>query len=181
MSRGAFSGALGRMVRSVGVGVATTALTNTILVTLTFGFGVRAGLSNVIGTLCGIGPSYAWNRRYAWRLSAPSSWRRQVIPFWVLSIVGLVASTAAVAAIARAGAAWPAGVRAIALPAANLSMFASLWLVQFVVLDRVLFRRRADARDTRRGTDGAVPARPSRASAFPCTTACDPIATEVAS
>jgi putative flippase GtrA len=131
-----------RMVRSVGVGVATTILTNAVLVALSVGLGVRAGLANVIGTICGIGPSYAWNRRYVWRLRGPSDIRRQVIPFWTLSLVGLVVSTVAADKVGTVGARWAPGVRAVALPAANLAVFATLWLVQFLVLDRVLFRRR---------------------------------------
>lgn len=54
--------------------------------------GVRTSAHDLIGTICGIGPSYAWNRRYAWRLRGPSDIRRQVIPFWTLSLVGLVVS-----------------------------------------------------------------------------------------
>jgi hypothetical protein len=123
----------------------------------------------------------AWNRRYAWGLSGPSSWRRQVVPFCVLSIVGLVVSTGAVAVIARVGAGWTAVVRGIALPVGNLSVFASLWLVQFLVLDCVLFARRADARNARARMEAALAEGPPRTSPVHCSDAGDVIATGVSS
>lgn len=54
-------------------------------------------------------------------------------------------STAAVAEIAHVSTGWPTAARTIALPAANLSVFATLWLIQFFVLDRFLFQTRPGA------------------------------------
>ena len=64
-----------------------------------------------------------------------------------LSLVGLGASTVAVQAAARA--AEQAGLstlgRTLAVELANVAAFGSLWVVQFLVLDRILFRRRDPA------------------------------------
>jgi putative flippase GtrA len=128
-----------RMGRSMCVSVGTSALSATVLAVLAVGFGMAAGTANVLATICGIGPSYAYNRRWAWRRSGRGDLWREVVPFWVLSLSGLVLSTAAVAAVSSWGADWPDAVRAVALPAANIAVFGALWLVQFVVLDRVLF------------------------------------------
>jgi hypothetical protein len=62
----------------------------------------------------------------------------------VLSFAGLALSTAAVHAVATwaDAAGWTTSARTFAIEIANLSAFGSLWVLQFVVLDRVLFRSR---------------------------------------
>ena len=128
-----------RLTRCFAVSVGTTVLSAAVLILLAVGFGVPAGLANVIAVCFGIVPSYVANRRWVWRRSGRGSLAREVVPFSSLSIAGLIASTVAVTAVARATANWTAGARSIALPAANLAVFGVLWVVQFVVLDRVIF------------------------------------------
>ncbi len=128
------------MARTLCVSAGTTLLSAGVLVVLAVGLAVPAAVANVIGTVCGIGPSYAWNRRWAWGRSGRGDLWREVVPFWALSLTGLVLSTLAVARTAAVVAPLPNGVRAVALPAANLTVFGLLWLVQFALLDRVLFR-----------------------------------------
>ncbi len=99
-----------------------------------------AGSANVVAVCCGIGPSYLGNRHWVWGRSGRSDIARELVPFWVLSLVGLVVSTVAVSWVASAVAGWSSSARAIALPAANLSVFGALWLLQFALLDRFLFR-----------------------------------------
>jgi putative flippase GtrA len=128
-----------RVTRCLSVSVGTTALSAAVLVALTLGAGVPAGMSNVIAVCCGIVPSYFANRRWVWGKSGRSSLRHEVAPFWVLSLAGLVASTVAVSSVASVTASWTPTARAVLLPLANLSVFGALWVVQFIVLDRVLF------------------------------------------
>jgi putative flippase GtrA len=135
------------------VSVGTTVLSAAVLVLLSIGAGVPAGTANVIAVLCGIGPSYVFNRRWSWGRDGRGDLTREVVPFWVLSIVGLVVSTIAVARVAAIAATWPATARSVALPAANTAVFGVLWVAQFALLDRVIFRDRdqidvADGRDT---------------------------------
>ena len=138
---------LGRMARCLTVSVGTTILSAVILVTLAVGLGVPAGVANVIAVVCGIGPSYVGNRRWVWRRDGRGDVAREIVPFWVLSIAGLIISTFAVARVGALSHAWPATARAIALPLTNVAVFGALWCVQFVVLDRVIFHnRRAHAR-----------------------------------
>jgi putative flippase GtrA len=96
-------------------------------------------MSNVIAVCCGIAPSYLANRSWVWAKTGRSSLVREVVPFWVLSLAGLAASTVAVSWVASFTRGWSTSLRAIALPAANLCVFGTLWIVQFVLLDRVLF------------------------------------------
>ena len=53
---------------------------------------------------------------------------------------GLIASTVVVAWTASATESWSPGLRSMVLPFANLATFGALWIVQFVLLERVIFR-----------------------------------------
>lgn len=133
---------IGRIARCLSVSVGTTVLSAVVLVVLAVGFGMPAGPANAIAVCCGIGPSYVGNRRWVWGRRGRGSLAREVVPFWTMSLAGLGASTFAVARVAAATAAWTPSARAIVLPTANAFVFASLWVVQFVLLDRVIFRTR---------------------------------------
>jgi putative flippase GtrA len=131
-----------RVVRCLCVSVGTTVLSAVVLVALALGLGVSAGIANVVAVCCGIVPSYVANRRWVWKREGRGSLTREVLPFWVLSLTGLAVSTIAVARVAALTSTWTSSARAVALPLANLSVFAALWVVQFFLLDRVIFRQR---------------------------------------
>jgi putative flippase GtrA len=133
---------LGRAVRCLAVSVGTTLLSTTVLVALAVGARVPAGPANAIGVVCGIPVSYTANRRWVWHRRGPSRLRTEVVPFWTMCLLGLVASTVVVGRVGALTAALPDAWRSVLLPAANAGTFAALWLVQFVVLDRVVFRTR---------------------------------------
>ena len=135
-----------RVVCCLAVSCSTTILSAVILVVLVVGLDVRAGLANIIAVCCGILPSYEANRRWTWTRTGRRDLAREVAPFWVLSIAGLLASTATVAAAAALTTSWPPEARSIALPMVQAGTFAVLWVVQFVVLDRVIFRPTATSR-----------------------------------
>jgi putative flippase GtrA len=136
---------LARMIRCFAVSVSTTVLSMTILVGLVAADAMAPTTANIVATLAGIGPSYQLNRRYVWRRTGPGSWRREVLPFWIMNLLGLAVSTAAVAAAAATAdrLAVSGSVRTIAVLGANATAFAALWLAQFFVLDRYLFARSA--------------------------------------
>jgi putative flippase GtrA len=131
---------IARVVKCFTVSVGTTLLSAFILVVLAVGLGVPAGLANVIAVVCGIGPSYVFNRRWVWQREGRGDIAREVVPFWSLSLAGLARSTIAVAMVGAVSHAWSPAARAIALPLTNAAVFGALWLAQFVILDRVIFR-----------------------------------------
>ena len=137
---------LARIARCLSVSVLTTALSlGVLLAVLTMG--MRAWLANVVATAAGTVPSYVLNRRWVWRLDGASDPWRQVAPFWLLSFSGLALSTLAVDRADRLAASFEltAGVRSVALLCANVASFGVLWVAQFLLLDRVLFRSRLPA------------------------------------
>ncbi|HEV8115096.1 MAG TPA: GtrA family protein, partial [Acidimicrobiales bacterium] len=50
-------------------------------------------LSTVIAVAVGTGPNYELNRRWTWKKHGPSHLWREIVPFWVMSFIGLVFST----------------------------------------------------------------------------------------
>ena len=86
---------------------------------------------------------YFANRRWVWGVRERSNYARQVAPFWALSISGLILSTIAVGWMDRLSTGWSPAWRAFALPFANLAVYGALWIVQFALLERVIFRDRA--------------------------------------
>jgi putative flippase GtrA len=129
-----------RMSRCLLVSVGTTLLSAVVLVALALGLGVPAGPANVVAVCCGIGPSFFANRHWVWGRTGRGALVSEILPFWMLSLAGLVASTVAVSIVSSAAIHWSTTARAVALPLANLSAFGALWLVQFALLDKVLFR-----------------------------------------
>ncbi len=120
----------------------TTGLSSLVLVVLAIGAGLPAGVANVIAFCCGIPASYVMNRRWVWRRRGPSDPVREVGAFWALNLAGLLVSTAAVATAGSVTASWPASWRAVALPLASATSLGVLWVVQFALMDRVIFRPR---------------------------------------
>ncbi|HEY3722151.1 MAG TPA: GtrA family protein [Acidimicrobiia bacterium] len=139
-----------RALRCLLVSAATTLLSSLVLVALAVGLGLPAGLANIVGFGCGVPVSYVANRRWVWRRRGPSDPVREVGAFWAMNVAGLLLSTVAVAAAGALTASWPAGSRAVALPAASATSLGLLWVAQFVLLERVIFRTSPNVRQKSR-------------------------------
>jgi hypothetical protein len=65
-------------------------------------------------------------------------------PNCALALCGLVSSTLAVTTASgwATAAGWGVGARTLAAEAANVATFGALWVLQFALSDRVLFRSR---------------------------------------
>jgi putative flippase GtrA len=143
-----------RLIRAVGPGrirqflrYSSVSVVSTIVGMTTLGVLVATrtltpGWANVVATCAGTIPSFELNRRWVWQKTGSRSIVREVGPFCGLSFLGLALSTLAVAVTA----AWadrhgvhPA-TRTFLVEAASVAAFGSIWLGQFVVLDRFLFR-----------------------------------------
>ena len=70
------------------------------------------------------------------------SLRAEVLPFTILSFTGLAVSTIAVSVVGAWALHqdWPATARTVLVLAINVGAYGSLWVLQFFLLDRVLFR-----------------------------------------
>ncbi len=100
-------------------------------------------LSSVTAVAVGTVPSYELNRRWTWRKNGPSHLWREIVPFWVMSFIGLVFSTICVFATER----WAEdrhlskGRTGLLLNGASLFAFGILWIGKFIIINSLLFHR----------------------------------------
>ena len=123
------------------VSVISTTVSLSVLGTLVATRALTPGWANVVATGAGIGPSFELNRRWVWHKEGRRSLAAEIGPFCVLSFIGLALSTLAV----HVAAGWATDrlrptLRTAAVEAANIAAFGSVWVAQFVVLDRLVFR-----------------------------------------
>lgn len=133
-----------RLLRYSTVSVIATSVSLSVLALLVGVLDFPAVWANVVATAAGTIPSFELNRRWVWGRRGGRSLAGEVAPFWMLSFAGLVLSTLAV----HLAAGWASGehlaraARTLVIMAANLGSFGSVWVAQYLVLDRVLFRNR---------------------------------------
>jgi len=149
-------GRVAQLLRYSAVSGISTVTSLTILGVLVGIFGVDAVFANVLATAVGTVPSFELNRRWVWFDHSHRSVLRQVTPFCTLSFAGLVLSTLTVRVVSARTLDFGRGWHTLAVEAANIAAYGALWVVQFILLDRVLFRPRRPP-----GAGVAVPALPA--------------------
>jgi putative flippase GtrA len=142
-----------RVLKYASVSVIATATSLAVL-------GVLVGLerfpsvwANVIATALGTIPSFELNRRWVWSDTRGQRRVAQVVPFALLSLVGLAVSCLAVRVASDATAQSGRWVHTLSVEGANVCAYGVLWLVQFVLCDRVLFGARSSSGHPRRRFD----------------------------
>jgi len=98
-------------------------------------------LSQIVAVAVGTVPSYELNRRWTWRKNGPSHLWREIVPFWVMSFVGLVFSTACVYVAERwaEGRDLSKGKTSVLILFASLAAFGLLWIGKFLIINHLLF------------------------------------------
>ncbi len=135
---------LAKLLRYTAVSAIATSVSLVILGLLVATGTTTAGWANVIATMAGTIPSFELNRRWVWGRKGRRSVWAEIGPFCALSFTGLALSTLAVTAASywATSADFGVGARTLVAEAANVATFGSLWVVQYVILDKVLFRSR---------------------------------------
>jgi putative flippase GtrA len=154
---------LARLLRYAAVSAISTATSLTVLGLLVGLANVPAGWSNVAATAIGTVPSFELNRRWVWLKRGTRSIWGEVVPFATLALAGLVLSTVTVhlASTWAEQSGWGRLARTSAVEAASVATFGSLWVLQYVLCDRVLFR----SREPKHGR--TVASSPAAATALP--------------
>jgi len=143
---------LAQLVRYGAVSVIATTTSLVVLGALVSTRTLTPGWASLTATAVGTVPSFELNRRWVWGRTGDRSVRSEVAPFATLSAAALALSTAAVSLAGQWADHMDLGTtpRTLVIQAASVAAFGSLWLAQFVVLDRVLFADRAPVRQDHR-------------------------------
>ena len=103
-----------------------------------------AGWSNVVATLVGIALSYELNRRWTWQRRGGGPTASQIVSFTAMNLAGLGLSTVAVHTVAVIATEHDLTrlPRTAAVELVNIAAWGLLWVIQFLVLDRFVFKDR---------------------------------------
>jgi putative flippase GtrA len=129
-----------KLIKYASVSAISTVVSQVVLF-MTFGvFRVMSEVpANIVANVIATVPSYYLNRKWVWGKGGRSHMWREVVPFWVLSFVGLAFSSLAVylaGAFARHHGLGH-GATTILVNVANLVSFAILWIVKFIVYNKL--------------------------------------------
>jgi len=129
-----------KLIKYASVSLISTVVSQVALILLFGVFHVMSEVpANIVANVLATIPSYALNRRWVWGKSGKSHFWKEVAPFWILSFVGLAFSSLAV---------WLAGEfarahhmshfdTAVLVNVANLLSFAILWIVKFLIYNKL--------------------------------------------
>jgi putative flippase GtrA len=119
-------------------------------------FGWGAVVSSTLATAIATIPSYHLNRKWAWGKSGKSHLGREILPFWILAFIGWAFSTYSVRLTEQSlkhnhtmAHIEKTGIVAVVYVGA----FGVLWIVKFVIFNKVLFAHRPHDLSTE-GVDG---------------------------
>ncbi|MCU1373166.1 MAG: hypothetical protein JWO68_452 [Actinomycetia bacterium] len=128
-----------KFVRYGAVSAVSTVTSMVVLGVLVATRSLTPGWANLVATAVGTVPSFELNRRWVWGKTGRRSLAGEVGPFAVLSFAGLALSTLTVSI---AGHLVTGAARTLAVEVASVGAFGSLWVLQFFLLDRLLFATR---------------------------------------
>ena len=150
-----------KLIKYSAVSLISTAVSQ---LTLLLTFGVLQLLSevpaNLVANVVATIPSYTLNRRWVWGKGGKSHLWRELLPFWVLSFIGLGTSSLAV---------WAAGAfsrqhhlhhfgTTVLVNAANLAAFGVLWIGKFIIYNKLFHIAPVEYDEQLEGEESADPA-----------------------
>ena len=107
--------------------------TQVLLLVFTLGFDWSFVTANLVAVSIMAFPAYVMNRYWVWGKKDKNRFMTEVLPFWVITLIGLVLSTVC----AHYADLWFDS--ALAVNVANAVGFGLVWVFKFVFLDRVMF------------------------------------------
>jgi putative flippase GtrA len=124
-----------KMCRYCGVSVFNVVFGQSLLLLFYKALGWPAAIANVAAVCISAGPAYLLSRKWVWKQTGSHSVRDEIAPFWGMALLGLLLSTLMVSLAADR---WDSG---LAVSAANLFAFGIVWVVKFVVLEKIMWKQ----------------------------------------
>jgi putative flippase GtrA len=136
-----------KFIRYTMVSGVAVIISQVTLVLCTGVFGLSAILSNTVAAVVSTPASYELNRKWAWGKSGKSHMWREVAPFWGFTLIGYLGSTGTVQLADTMTKSHDVhGLpRVLAIMGAQLFAYGIVWIVKFLVFNRIVFAVRPTA------------------------------------
>ena len=133
-----------KFIRYSLVSVVAVGISQVVILVCTLAFGFSGVLANTIGCVVSTPASYELNRKWAWGKEGKSHLWREVVPFWGLTLVGFIFSEGTTQwADNMAHSHDVTGLlRSLAIMGASLFAWGVVWIVKFVIFNRLVFAER---------------------------------------
>ncbi len=105
----------------------------------------RELLAQTIATIVSTIPAYFLSRRWVWSVDGKSDFRKEIVPFWVLSLLQFVLSLIIIGIAGRfiKTRIESHAVKTLVLNLVNLATYGVMWVGKFFFLNKILFGRKA--------------------------------------
>ena len=94
---------------------------------------LRAVPSQVIAAMVSAIPAYILSRRWVWKQSGRDSFRTEVLPFWIIALVGLVFAVTSIAIVEQFT------ENTLVLMFTSLAAYGVVWVAKYIILDRIMW------------------------------------------
>ena len=137
------------------VSVISVAITEIALIILHAGVKLSPGWSSFWASTIAAFPSYYLNRNWVWAKSGRSHMRKEVLPFWILAFIGIGFS----ALIGKIVGGATDGIenhnlQTLVLVTANVGAFGVLWILKFIIFNKILFAHKPEVLEDEPALDG---------------------------
>ncbi len=122
-----------KVMRYCGVSVVNVIVGQSILAACLELFGMGGVSSQFTSAMISAVPAYILSRRWVWKQQGPDSFRSEVLPFWMMAIVGLAFAASMIAIVDRYT------ESTIVLMATSLGSYGVVWVAKYFVLDRLMW------------------------------------------
>lgn len=128
------------------VSVVSVIVTEVVLVIAYRGFGMSGGWAGFTASTIAAVPSYYLNRSWVWRKAGRSHFMKEVLPFWVMAFIGIGFSSLVsnVADDVARSVTENQSLRSLILVIANVGAFGVLWILKFIIFNKILFAHREE-------------------------------------
>ena len=122
-----------KIMRYCGVSVVNVIVGLSILAVCLELLGMGGVTSQFASAMISAVPAYILSRRWVWKQSGPDSFRSEVLPFWIMAVVGLAFAASMIAIVDRST------DSTIILMLTSLASYGVVWVGKYFVLDKVMW------------------------------------------
>ncbi len=122
-----------KLLRYCGVSVINVLIGQSILAVCLEVFEMGGVPSQITAAMISAVPAYILSRQWVWKADGRVSFRSEVLPFWIIAIIGLVFSASMIAVVESSTDA------TIALMATSLMAYGVVWVAKYLFLDKVMW------------------------------------------